>query len=946
MSNLYPKGSEWRKWDLQIHPPETKSADQYKIKGGSVSDVWNRFLENIKKSDVEVFGVTDYFSIEGYENLIEKIKDDKDFKRKTFFPNIEFRLDVSLNQATEQLQCHLIFDNECDISKIKNFLSHLPLKNKKQDRSLAYCVDADIKACGGYDRVSVSKDDLDKALKENFGNDHPFLKIGVASGMGSLRAVPNSKVKKELADEFDKFCDFFFGNAGNRDYFLQKDRYENKSIKSTPKTVVATSDSHSFTDIENFLGKQFINSQGKIEKDITWIKADKTFKGLKQIVFEPIDRVFFGYEKPETKKSYFVVDKIRFIDNSRDDNFPPEYIEINSCLTAIIGGKSTGKSLLLYYTARTIDPLETKSRFLDGQLTAPYNFDDFPNFNFEVVWTDGESTFLKNSGDEIKKNERKILYIPQNYLNKLSEKNIKSKETLNKFIMDVLLQDEQVKEKYETSLFKIKGLSKNVPLSVVNLYQFRDNIIEIEETIKQLGEETGIKKYLEKLQKDADEIKNESGLSQKQIKDYEELLKDGQEASRSITILSEDKKSLSLFRQNVFQQFKSLEVLKNEQLAYLGSDEVRNELSKEFGQTDQMRDKLLDSIDRISKQIDTNILEKQKILEQIKKNLNPLLTKVKLQDELKKKNEEIKEEQNKLDKISIEKKNLESRKNSHKQELETLVSIYKEIFSDYNKVKDEFKKYESKFDGISVSVLVGFDEKRFNDEVINDCINKADIKRLISGTDWKDEFEYQYDSIKHLDFITATLNGIVDGTIRTVKNKSPKEAAAKILDDYFYLDFKISYKNDSLDKMSPGKKGLVLLRILIELSNEEWPILLDQPEDDLDNRSVYDDLVSFIKKKKAERQIIIVTHNPNLVVGADAEEVIVANQEGQEKGRDNRKYKFEYVSGSLEYSFELTETQEKSILYRKGIRQHVCEILEGGQEAFQKREQKYNFKYD
>ena len=98
-----------------------------------------------------------------------------------------------------------------------------------------------------------------------------------------------------------------------------------------------------------------------------------------------------------------------------------------------------------------------------------------------------------------------------------------------------------------------------------------------------------------------------------------------------------------------------------------------------------------------------------------------------------------------------------------------------------------------------------------------------------------------------------------------------------------------------------------------------------------------------MKKKKKHRQIIIVTHNPNLAVGADAEEVIVANQDGQERGRENKKYKFEYISGALENTFELQEAQEKAILFRKGIRQHVCEVLEGGKEAFQKREQKYSF---
>src|SRR5713226_2228283 len=138
-------------------------------------------------------------------------------------------------------------------------------------------------------------------------------------------------------------------------------------------------------------------------------------------------------------------------------------------------------------------------------------------------------------------------------------------------------------------------------------------------------------------------------------------------------------------------------------------------------------------------------------------------------------------------------------------------------------------------------------------------------------------------------------------------------------------------------------KRVVLLQVLVNLSDEEWPILLDQPEDDLDNRSVYEDLVRFLKEKKTKRQIIIVTHNPNLVVGADAEETVVANQSGQEINRENKKFKFEYVSGSLENSFELEPGKETAILLQKGIRQHVCEILEGGKEAFLKREQKYDF---
>lgn len=140
--------------------------------------------------------------------------------------------------------------------------------------------------------------------------------------------------------------------------------------------------------------------------------------------------------------------------------------------------------------------------------------------------------------------------------------------------------------------------------------------------------------------------------------------------------------------------------------------------------------------------------------------------------------------------------------------------------------------------------------------------------------------------------------------------------------------------------MSPGKKSFVLLKLLIELDNSKCPILLDQPEDDLDNRSIYNDLVKFIKSKKKDRQIIIATHNPNLVVGADAECIIVANQRGNTT-EEVQKFQFEYVGGALENTF--VEKEVNKVLYKQGIQEHVCDILEGGKVAFEQRKERYNF---
>lgn len=129
--------------------------------------------------------------------------------------------------------------------------------------------------------------------------------------------------------------------------------------------------------------------------------------------------------------------------------------------------------------------------------------------------------------------------------------------------------------------------------------------------------------------------------------------------------------------------------------------------------------------------------------------------------------------------------------------------------------------------------------------------------------------------------------------------------------------------------------------LLLEFSQKKCPILIDQPEDDLDNRAIYNELVTYIRNKKKERQIIIVTHNSNIVIGADSELVIVSNQHGTNSPNRQDK-KFDYIFGSIESSKE-KDNSISQILYSQGIRQHICEILEGGKEAFKNRERKYGF---
>jgi predicted ATPase len=105
------------------------------------------------------------------------------------------------------------------------------------------------------------------------------------------------------------------------------------------------------------------------------------------------------------------------------------------------------------------------------------------------------------------------------------------------------------------------------------------------------------------------------------------------------------------------------------------------------------------------------------------------------------------------------------------------------------------------------------------------------------------------------------------------------------------------------------------------LDRRDIPLVIDQPEDNLDNKSVYEILVTFLKKAKTRRQIIMVTHNPNLAVVADAEQIIHVSIDKKNKQND-----FRFQSGAIE---------------NPALNKAVVDILEGTLPAFDNRRLKY-----
>ena len=127
-------------------------------------------------------------------------------------------------------------------------------------------------------------------------------------------------------------------------------------------------------------------------------------------------------------------------------------------------------------------------------------------------------------------------------------------------------------------------------------------------------------------------------------------------------------------------------------------------------------------------------------------------------------------------------------------------------------------------------------------------------------------------------------------------------------------DLKITFgvQNQPIEQGSPGQKTAALLAFILSYGNE--PLLLDQPEDDLDNELIYDLIVQQLRETKMRRQIIVVTHNANIVVNGDAEMVLPLEIAGGE-----------------------THVQRAASIQNEKVRHMICNILEGGRQAFEQR---------
>lgn len=964
MYSLYNRGSEWRKWDLHIHTPETKKEDRFT--GANPAEKWNNFIDTINSSteDISVVGITDYFSIENYFKFKDHMTSGRITKKfDAIFPNIELRITPVTSSATP-INIHCIFNPSIDSQIEARFLAKLRFDYSgsnyaatKQElirlgralpSSLSLTDEAAYKA--GINQYVVSHSELkslfdkDPELKEN-----TVIVVSNKSNDGATGIVKHEDFFTSTGvSQLDatrwaiyQFSDALFSsNPGDILYFIAKGPDDRETVLKKCKSLMPCfhgCDAHSNDKVFKPFNNRFC-----------WIKADPTFEGLRQTLYEPEDRVKIQALKPDVKNDRYVISALQFKDSS--NAFGKQTISLNENLNAIIGGKSSGKSLLLYVTARSIDPshVDAAAKRLGFE---GYTFE--PSFDFEVVWKNGD---IDSWGDNNLVNKsHKIIYIPQLYINYLVEKN--KKEDLNTLIKSILLQDSSFKVYYDETMSKIADLNGKIEDSLKSYLQLRLKLLENQSQRKDNGKSASIIKGIEVVEKQISQGQLSSSLSEEEFNRYQELLlsKSNKESEKKVF---EDKESIlnKIVKEVELSKSRLLgDVDPNFDFVVKGEvDRILDELSEIPLDLSAIRLKIetdfTQLLENLRSEISSLKIESKKSaldleLQQINFSMAPYVQKLAGQDDLKKLTLQLETEKKKLTTANVLEKQYETYLIDYSNIRKQIAIFVSQRISKYNELIAEINRSKSEIgSGITLHATVLYKSQNF---ALLTQANKAAIPANHYFNDLFSGDLVKYEKIPDLlnEFLRVSddklfINDITQIPLR--QRITLEDILRGLTFDHLEIDYNVTYKGDELLKMSPGKKGTVLLILFLQISSSEYPILIDQPEDNLDNRTIYDLLCQMIKEKKKERQIIIVSHNANLVVATDTENIIVANQEGQGYALPSGITRFEYVNGSIEHSFQ--NIGAPTFLQKQGIKEHVCDILEGGNEAFKQRELKYSLK--
>jgi len=950
--SVYPKGSKWRKWDLHVHTPS--SALEHSL--GNSWDIYvERLIGAVKTHNIAAIATADYFTIEGYKRLLgyynptnRTLSVNEKTVQVYLIPGVELRLNI-FNSNEESINLHVLFDpNYCSFDFItQNFLEELSIAYRntprlplKQQNLLAIgnSIVENISANFGQDfsgtgeatksdyikralgAITLSYSTIDDALKaidEIFEKQNlppkAYLIAIVGKGHGGIRSLKWFEENKSFSraglirEHLTHQADVIFSN--NQD---DKNFYLGKRSDTPPAEIVNRfdmlkpcvwgSDSHS---LDNLLHPSNGNTF-----DYTWIKADVSFEGLKQITYEPELRVRIQQDDPSEEETYAKIDKLevdfpqdlKIKDKESNESTPfciqgKQEINFSSNLTCIIGGRGSGKSTLVHVLYNLVSKRDTDRLVKVNS----------PLFNLQL-----------GSKDEL----GKVRSLTKSDIPQSTEFFLQNE--VEKFAKDI----NEMSSLIRTRLYSLSAIDDGQK----NLQQIEKEwqiaATDVNALISAYDEITRIDQQIALLKQQKDTLKKQTDVISS--KDYKKIQKEIEEIANTISTFDTYEKESGRIILEISTLIKSIGRLNWEKyegqsiLTALSADleKRKSELQISF---EEARRK------HIAADYNTKLDDK-------KTQLKTFLKERKLSPE------NIGEIAVAIQQIA----DLEEQIKALQQEKIPYQEIY-DCKEDTLKVyKDTYSSYESVFKAVASKLQTGLGNLKFDDsqtnisfqfktndqllkDAIADFIKSHNLSKVSLRVDNIQSVIFGNSAIPLSDLISnkSKIVEAVDNSevadvhtqiIRELINSTTFVEKLHIRMQQHHFDIKnirvqTKLGEKLLQNTSFGERcGIVMAIALVAGTN---PIVIDQPEDNLDGKYISEILVPLIRSQKQKRQIILVTRDANIAIGGDSEFILILDKE--ERG-----------------SVLLPATVENKVMRPKYIW-----ILDGGEIAFKTREAKY-----
>jgi ABC-type lipoprotein export system ATPase subunit len=1016
----FPRGAEWRRWDLHIHTPFSALNNGF---GNDFTAYAKSLFSAAKREGIAAIGVTDYFTIDGYRKLREYLADDVALERDLgdelaeyaksllLLPNVEFRTTTIIRSPRgedSRVNFHVIFSDLLTPDEIsEHFLREIKfsaLSGPARPDEQWSLTTTNLEALGRTLKAShapfKSMSDLQVGMTNAIVDADKI--SAILSNRGSLFAenyivcLPCdedlSRVswngQGHLARKLlvQKSHAFFSSNPNTREFGLGKRHASVADFRKEfgpLKPCLHGSDAHKPEEL-------FVPKEGRK----LWIKADPTFKGLKQVINEPGERAFIG-EEPEVldrvrRSSVHVIDSIsvrKLPTSSISERWFDCDVPLNPELVAIIGNKGSGKSAL----SDILGLLGNTRRHRDFSFLNEKKFRNLKNnkakhFNATLTWKDGTPETCKSLQDDPSAQAvEKIKYIPQNYLEQICNEGTDAGSPFSQELEAVLFShvdpsDQAGFTSLHDLLAELTEESKNV------IAQLAGEIHDANERIVALLQQAS-PKHRQQLEAMRDEKLREMNALAEPVAVPEPATDGKNEATLKELSASEarlqtmeaelqqllDQDALlarqAIDVQKLLAKLRSLRLATDKAIAEMEGDcqslglqvadivrvqidssavEVRQTgIAAERASIAQQRDAT--SATTIAARVAAERAKRDALKEQLgapERRFKEYQQAHQQWRELRAALQGAEDKPGSIAAIQAQIRMLSALPNDIRSARRQRDRKVLELHREKQRLREHYRKYYGAAEralaqhplaahqNFRLSFNASLVARGLEDKFLS-MIHKGKtgffmgegegakrLGELVAPTD----FDSARSTVRTLQAIERKLCGSHDQPVAT--DELPlrdKVELREVLRHLFTLDYllpvyQLQWDGKPLEQLSPGERGNLLLVFYLLVDRGQIPLVIDQPEENLDNQTVFRTLVPCIADAKKRRQIIIVTHNPNLAVVCDAEQIICASIKKEASNEVS------YESGSIE---------------NPQINARIVDILEGTRPAFDKRDDKY-----